>query len=144
MDAIDKKMTALLQDNSRLTITELSALVNLSRPSVSERLARLVDCGVIECFSAHVSPQKIGLGVHFFIEMSQLKIPSSSLVQFLTANPYVYEIHCVTGITNYIAKIAMPDIDTMNQFLSELTTRCHVVTSVILHSPLSHRPLTPP
>lgn len=144
MDAIDKKIITLLQENSRLTITELSATINLSRPSVSDRINKLMDSGVLQGFTAQVSPQKIGLGVHFFIEISQLKIPSASLIQFLSTNAYVYEIHCVTGITNYIAKVAMPDIDTMNQFLSELTTKCHVVTSIILHTPLLSRPLIPP
>jgi Lrp/AsnC family leucine-responsive transcriptional regulator len=143
MDAIDKKIVELIQENSRLSITELATLINLSRPSISERLTRLIENGVFQRFSADVSPQKLGLGIHFFIELSQLKIPSDKLVALLSSNPYIYEIHCVTGITNYIAKAAMPDIETMNAFLAELTTKCHVVTSVILHSPLPHGIIRP-
>jgi len=141
MDTLDYEILRLLQENSRLSITELSKQIKLSRPSVSERLSKLIESGVIDKFTTLLSTQKLGQNVVFFMTISDLKISSDQIVEQLKMNPYITEIHCVTGKTNYFAKACMPNIEEMNLFLSELTKVCHVVTSIVLHSPLTHRPL---
>ncbi len=143
MDDLDKKILELLQDNSRLSITEISKTINLSRPSVSERMTRLIDEGIIEQFTTIIPPAKIGHGVSFFVEISSIKVPVEKVVELLKQNPHVTEIHCVTGTINYVVKVSMPGISMMNIFLTELMKYCHVVTSVILHSPIPHRNLKP-
>lgn len=143
MDEIDKKIIGLLQDNSRISITDIAKTINLSRPSVSERITRLVEKGILEKFTTYVPAHKIGHEVSFFMEISDLKVPSDKIVNILLINEYVTEVHCVTGNTNYIARASMPNIEMMNAFLSELTKYSQVVTSIILHSPLSHRPIKP-
>ncbi|HRZ90723.1 MAG TPA: winged helix-turn-helix transcriptional regulator, partial [Spirochaetia bacterium] len=55
MDALDVRLLDLLQQDARMKISELSKRLNLSRPSVSERMARLQDAGIIEGYSARIS-----------------------------------------------------------------------------------------
>lgn len=55
MDEIDKKITLLLQEDARMTITEMTDHLHLSRPSVTERLKRLQDAGIIEKYTARIS-----------------------------------------------------------------------------------------
>jgi len=143
MDEIDKEIIRLLQDNSRISITEISKIINLSRPSVSERIARLVEKGILSKFTTYVPANKIGYGVSFFMEISNVKIPWDKMVDILMSNEYITEIHCVTGNSNYIVKASMPNIDMMNDFLSQLMKYSHVVTSIILNSPLINRPIQP-
>lgn len=138
---LDRKLLVLLQEDGRISITDLSKAMNLSRTSISERLARLLSDGVIEGFSARISPHKLGLGVSFIMDISELKVPTEQIVKRLKDNPYVTEIHCVTGKTNYIAKASMPSVEDMNAFLSELMPYCSVASAIILHSPLSHKTL---
>jgi Lrp/AsnC family leucine-responsive transcriptional regulator len=141
LDETDKKIIRLLQEDSRRSVTDLAKLVNLSRPSISERITRLVEKGVIEQFTVHVPPTKVGHHVSFFMEVSDLKLPWDKIVERFLTNDHVTEIHCVTGRTNYIVRASMPDIETMNAFLSEMRRHCDVVTSIILNSPLPHRPV---
>lgn len=139
MDEIDKKIIELLQDNSRISITNIAKKINLSRPSVSEKIARLVEQGILAKFTTYVPAHKIGHKVSFFMEISNLKVPSGKIVNILLSNEYVTEIHCVTGNTNYIVRASMPSIEMMNEFLCELMKYSQVVTSIILHSPLTNR-----
>lgn len=141
MDETDKKIIRLLQEDSRRSVTDLARLVSLSRPSISERVTRLVEKGIIGQFTVHVPPAKVGHHVSFFMEVSDLKLPWEQIVERFLSNEYVTEIHCVTGRTNYIIRASMPDIETMNTFLSEMRRHCDVVTSIILNSPLPHRPV---
>ena len=70
MDAIDLKIIDLLQKNARLSITELSRSISLSRPSTNERVTKLLEKGVIEKFTALISARKIGYHVYFYIQVS--------------------------------------------------------------------------
>ncbi|MBU5676413.1 Lrp/AsnC family transcriptional regulator [Alkaliphilus sp. MSJ-5] len=143
MDEIDKKIVELLQDNSRISITDIGKLINLSRPSVSERITRLVEKGILAKFTASVPAHTVGHEVSFFMEISDLKVSCDKIVNILLSNEYVTEVHCVTGNINYIVRASMPSIEMMNQFLSELMKYSQVVTSIILHSPLTCRPIKP-
>ena len=48
MDDADKKIIELLQEDSRISITDIAKAINLSRPSVSERITRLIEKGILE------------------------------------------------------------------------------------------------
>lgn len=141
MDDIDKKIINLLQDNARLSVTEISRIINLSRPSVSERITRLTENGVLEKFTTYVPANKVGHSVSFFMHISKLKISVQKMEEVILSNEYVNEVHCVTGDINYIVKASMPSIEMMNQFLTELMKYSHVSTSIILNTPLKNRPI---
>ena len=52
MDIIDVKILEVLQDNARVSISELSKKVNLSLSAVSERLKKLENSNIIESYTA--------------------------------------------------------------------------------------------
>lgn len=79
MDKLDVILIKLLQENSRITISELSKQLSLSRPSISERLLRLQEIrlqekGIIEEFSARVSLKAMGRNTILYIQLSSLKV----------------------------------------------------------------------
>lgn len=143
MDSTDWIILKILQEDGRINVTDLSSRINLSRSSTSERLAKLFDNGVIERVSAVVSPSKLGHNVTFYMNISNIKGSVDHVVQILKRNPYVTEIHSVIGELNFIAKASMPSIELMHPFLGELIKHCHVVTSIVLDSPLAFRPMMP-
>lgn len=56
MDDLDWKVLALLQDNGRISYTELARQVHLSVPAVTERVKRLEAAGVIDGYTARINP----------------------------------------------------------------------------------------
>ena len=66
MDEIDKKITLLLQEDARMTITEMTEHLHLTRPSVTERLKRLQDTGIIEKYTARISLDAVGKSIQAF------------------------------------------------------------------------------
>ncbi len=62
-DEIDRKILALVQDNSRITMQQVANSVgNISKVAVSYRLKKLEDRGIIEGYSAKLSPEKLDRG----------------------------------------------------------------------------------
>lgn len=143
MDEIDRELIILLQENSRITMTELSKKVNLSRPSVQERVNKLLEKGVIEAFTVIVNPKKIGRKVVFYIEISDLNLSYEEFVEIALSKEAITEIHAVTGGANYIIKASTPDVDSMNELLEEFMGYGKIITSIVLNSPLRRKTLAP-
>jgi len=61
LDEIDYAILELLQDNGRLTLSELGRQIGLSPPAAAERMSRLSDLGVIAGYSAVINKEKLGL-----------------------------------------------------------------------------------
>ena len=86
MDEIDKKITLLLQEDARMTITEMTEHLHLTRPSVTERLRRLQDTGIIEKYTARISLDAVGKSIQAFLRIENLKIPCKNLRKKYTEN----------------------------------------------------------
>nr|WP_312214789.1 Lrp/AsnC family transcriptional regulator [Clostridioides sp.] len=143
LDNIDKQLIILLQEDSRISITDLSAKVNLSRPSVNERINKLIDKGILKNFSAHVPPESVGLNVSFYIQISDIKVSFNKICDILLSKKCITEIHAVTGKINYIAKGSTRNISEMNALLEELMPYAHINTSIILNTPLENSIIIP-
>lgn len=143
MDEIDNEIIKILQEDSRTSITDISKMVNLSRPSVKERIDKMVEKGIIEYFTVTVDPKKIGRKVVFYIELADLNISHNIFVEKMLEKEVITEIHAVTGKNNYIMKASAPDIEIMNGLLEELMAYGSVETSIVLNSPLKRKVLLP-
>ena len=67
MDAIDRKILAVLQEDSSLSVAEVGSRVGLSSTPCWKRIQKLEAEGVIQKRVAVVDPEKIGLGVTVFV-----------------------------------------------------------------------------
>lgn len=142
LDAIDKKLLNLLEKNARLSYTALSKAVHLSRPSVAERISRLLDQNVIEKFTALVSLKKIGRPVCLFLHISNIKQSVEGMLGLLDRDE-VLEVYSVTGESNFIVKAAAADLEAMEALLRDLMPYCKIVTSLVIARHELNRPLVP-
>ncbi|MCC8354679.1 Lrp/AsnC family transcriptional regulator [Bacillus sp. AF23] len=143
MDEIDKKLLELLQENARITIIELSKKLNLSRPSVNERLRRLQDNGVIQGFTARVSAEAIGKGTIVIIQIGNLKIECRRFEELIIEETDILECHRVTGTNSYFLKAAVATMKDLEALVDRLIPYGQLNTSVVLSSPIPSRPLLP-
>ena len=144
MDQLDYRLLELLQKDGRMTISDLSKQLALSRPSVTERLNRLRDKGVIEGFSARICPRSIGRDIIVFIQLSDFKTASyADFEKKIMEDPDIIEIHRLTGAVSYLLKAAVPGMDHLNRLIERLNPFGNVNTSIVLSSPLSFSPIPP-
>lgn len=143
MDQIDIDLLKLLQADSRMTISKLSKNLALSRPSVSERVHRLQERGVIEEFSARVSPAAVGRETILFMQISELKITPLEFERLIKEEIDIIECHRVTGQTSYFIKAAVSRIEGLALLVDRLIPYGKINTSVVLSSPVPHRHIFP-
>jgi Lrp/AsnC family leucine-responsive transcriptional regulator len=143
MDKLDIDLLELLQENARITISELSKKIALSRPSITERILRLQEKGIIEEFTARVSLTAINRGTILYIQLSSLKVTNNEFEQMIQEDLDVLECHRVTGNTSYFIKAAVKDMSGMKLLIDRLMPYGDINTSIVLESPVPYRHMVP-
>ncbi|MRH44282.1 winged helix-turn-helix transcriptional regulator [Aquibacillus halophilus] len=143
MDEIDIKMLKILQKNARITISELSKELALSRPSVTERIHRLQERGIIEEFSARISLPAVGREILLIIQVSGLKVSPQEFENIIKQKQDIIECHRVTGDVSYFLKAAVTGMNRMRLLIDSLMPYGTINTSTVLTSPVSYRYILP-
>ena len=121
IDEIDVKILELLQENGRMKRNAISEVVGLSVPSVSERMRKLEERGVISGYHAVVEPKRIHYDITAFIRVT---VDGSShypaFVEEMSEIAEVLEVHSVTGEGSHIIKIRTRNTTSLERLLSKV------------------------
>ena len=139
IDAIDWKIIKELQINGRITFAELGRRVGLTTPAVIERVRKLEDAKIITGYRAVVDPSKIGFPVTAFIRMSISGIDYSHIIEVAEKSSEVLECHRATGGDSFIMKVAVSDVEHLQNLIDKLTPYGITTTSIVLSSPVKSR-----
>jgi Lrp/AsnC family leucine-responsive transcriptional regulator len=127
LDATDRKILNLLQQDGRMTNAQLAERVNLSQSACHRRVARLEEEGVIAGYVMLVNQDAVGLGTSVFVEVSLDSQAEEMLNDFETAVrkvPAVMECYLMAGHADYLVRVAVsgvPDYERIHkEYLSRL------------------------
>ncbi|QYR24331.1 Lrp/AsnC family transcriptional regulator [Paenibacillus sp. sptzw28] len=141
MDQVDKLILLHLQNQARISMTELGKLVRLSQPAVTERVRRLEESGVIEQYRAIVPPDKIGKKSAAYVLFRTNDC--DAFVEFCRSSPSVIECHRISGEYNYLLKVLTESIHELEVFENSIDKFGNSTTLVVLSSPINHKLLEP-
>ena len=123
MDAIDRKILAVLQENAALSVAEIGSRVGLSSTPCWKRIQRLESEGVIQKRVALVDQDRIGLGVSIFVSIETGDHSQEWLDRFaqvVVAMPEVMEFYRMAGDVDYMLRVVVPDIAGYDTFYKKL------------------------
>lgn len=122
MDAVDRKILNLLQENAKLTIKELSGQLNLSTTPIFERVKRLEKEGVITNYVAVLDKDRVGKKLTVFMHISLSNHTRDGVNEFgkeVIGYDEVMACHHVTGASDFMLKIMVEDIEAYNTFIQD-------------------------
>ena len=139
----DSKILALLKENSRMTTKEMSKELEMPQTTIHNRIKRLTQNGIIKRFTIEIDGKKIGKGLDAYILCTVSyrstrgeKINQIEVAQTIKELPEVEEVSIVTGDNDMIVKVAVKDVDALNDFvifsLRDIEGVERTVTSVVL------------
>ena len=141
IDAFDRKILALLQDDARLTNNDLSERVNLSPSQCSRRRQRLEDDGLIKGYRAVIDRDRLGFSLVNVISVTLAthnRDNARRFAELLTRLPEVQEAHALTGEMDYILKVVTPDLKSLADFVNDVLlpheSVQHVKTAIVLET----------
>ena len=136
IDEIDAKILELLQENGRMKRNAIAEVVGLSVPSVSERMRKLEERGVIRGYHAVVDAKRLHHDITAFIRVTvDGSAHYSAFVDEVGALAEVLEVHSITGEGSHIVKIRTKNTTTLERLLSLLQSLSGVhgtSTSIVL------------
>jgi Lrp/AsnC family transcriptional regulator len=123
MDAIDRKILSVLQENAALSVAEIGSRVGLSSTPCWKRIQRLEADGIILKRVALVDQERIGLGVSVFVSIETGDHSQDWLDRFaktVAAMPEVMEFYRMAGDVDYMLRVVVPDIAGYDAFYKRL------------------------
>ncbi len=139
IDRIQRQILAELQKNSRISNQELADRVGLSVSPCWRRVRELEEGGLIRSYVALLDRKKLGLDACLWCQVRLKKHSALIAEQFETmvaARPEVVECYELTGESDYLMKVYLPDMDAytafMHSFLLKMQEVDVVRTSVTL------------
>ena len=123
LDELDLKILRTLQSNGRTKRNVLAEMVGLTIPSVSDRLKKLEENGIIEGYYAKVKRQAFGFDIlAFILVMMDSSKHYKDLIKHVEKKPDVIECYSVLGEGSHILKVAVKNTESLEKLLSEIQT----------------------
>lgn len=139
MDEIDHNILLHLENNARLSMTELGKLVGLSQPAVTERVKRMEEKGIIEEYRTVISPHKLNKQSAAYLLFRTREC--HAFLDFCRSAPEVAECYRISGEHNYLLKV----LTQTTQDLEEFGDRCDAygtyTTLIVISSPIAYKNL---
>ncbi len=120
MDKFDTAILTTLQDEGRITWSQLAKRVSLSASAVQRRVESLQDRGVIENFTVNLNESALGHSVKAFVTVNIERQNTQLAEEFrrrVLEHPQVQACHMISGSIDFILEIVASDLDAFGQFI---------------------------
>ncbi len=120
IDEIDRKLLNILQDNSRITIRELSEKLHLSTTPIHERIKKMEKNGFIKQYITLLDPRALGKKLTVFISVSLSNHTKEVVDEFeneVKNLPEVMECYYVSGNWDFLLKVQCNDMEDYHNFV---------------------------
>ena len=122
MDHYDNEILSVLQNDADISIRDLGERVGLSHTPCWRRVRRLMRSGLIRKRVTLLNPEKLGLNVNVFVNVSLRLHQENALNRFeesVQSIPQVVECYSVSGENDFLLRIVVPSVTAYEQLLKE-------------------------
>ncbi|HSA05563.1 MAG TPA: Lrp/AsnC family transcriptional regulator [Candidatus Gastranaerophilales bacterium] len=142
LDKVSYQILALLQENSRISYTEIGKIVNLSSSSVIERIKKLEEAGIIAKYTININHKALNYNIVSIMMVSlsgifsiQEKAFSETMMQF----HQVIECLRITGTNDFLIKVITKSIEELKIVNDEVARFGQVNSSIVVYDFLEHK-----
>lgn len=133
VDRIDRHLLSALQIDSSRSLADLAEEVGTSTSGCQRRIKSLEAAGLIMGFSARLDPQRLGLKLQAFVEItlnSQSREAMDRFEQAVEDFDDILECHLMAGSADYILRIAAHDLEQFDRIHRDCLSRLPGVSSM--------------
>jgi len=123
LDNTDVKILHILQTDVKLPLTQLSEQLGIPHGTVRDRVRKMEEAGVIECYAAILNPAKLGFLMNCLVEVTlDQQVENSLAIEALLKIEEVTEIQILTGDVDAFVRIWARDVEHLRQILYDKFT----------------------
>jgi len=113
MDAKDRKILRILQQDAETPVAEIAERVHLSQTPCWRRIQKLREAGIIRKYVALCDPKALNLSATVFVSIRTNQHNQAWLERFaegVSQIPEIVEIYRMSGEVDYLLRVVVPDI----------------------------------
>jgi len=133
LDKTDCRLLHYIQSNAKIANTELADHLGLSPSPCLRRVKALEKNGVIKRYVGIIDPILVGLPISVFITVSLRNQGRDALEEFeshISQYEEIMECYLMTGSSDYLLRVIMPDMESYEQFLLDKITTIPSVDNI--------------
>lgn len=128
-----------LQQDARISYSDLAKQVGLSVPSVVERVRKLEDAGIITSYRAQVDLGALGLPLTAVVRFHGTGRQMVEVVEAVKTMPEVVQAYRMTGDTCFLAVVAVRSTAHLEALMDRLSRYGETRTSLVVSTPVEGR-----
>jgi len=139
LDAIDRRILTMLQDNGKATNKEIASVLGMSITPIYERIKKMEDAGYIKKYTTVVDKDMLGYHLMAFCNVRLKEHTKEYLERFeeqIAELPEVSECYHIAGNFDYLLKVTVVDMEVYHFFittkLATLDNIGHVQSSFVM------------
>ncbi|WP_298877912.1 Lrp/AsnC family transcriptional regulator [uncultured Bradyrhizobium sp.] len=134
LDPTDVAIIETLQDDGRISVSELGRKVGLSQPATSERLKRLEERGIIKGYRAVIDPVSVGLNMMAVIRLRTTHEHIKACLKQFAEMSEIIEVLRLTGEDCFHLKVIVPSPADLERIVDAIARYGSVTTAIVLRS----------
>lgn len=137
VDDISLKILSLLQNNARMSYTEIGQIIGMSSSSVKERIERLEENGIITQYTIKVDNEKLGYPITAIILLScsgAYTPKEQVIVDMLSKYKQVVECLRISGKNDFLIKVTVVSMEEYKEINNILGKFGQIETSFVVTS----------
>ena len=144
LDNTGWRLIQALQQNARLSYSELGNQVGLSAPAVADRIRRMGDAGIITGYHAEVNMAKLGIPVSAIVHLGKIGGHScQNTAAEVSEIPEVVECYRVTETDSIIVRVVATSVDHLANVIDQLSQYGIPSASIVRSKPIKRRMVMP-
>ena len=144
LDDANLQILKELQDDPRVSMSELARRVRLSPPAVTERVDRLRRAGVIAGWRLDVDPAALGLPVTAYARMRPGPGQLARVTALVPDVEEITECHRITGDDCFLIRLHVRSMSHLAEVLDRLSVHGQITTSIVVSTPVPLRSVALP
>ena len=120
MDATDQQLLSLLRKDARASIATLAQKLGVSRGTVSNRITRLEDAGIIVGYTVRLRPDAEPNEIHAWMSIAVEGNETRAVIASLLGEPGVASLHDTNGRWDLLAELRAANLSELSQVLERI------------------------
>lgn len=143
VDALNWKILTCLQENARMSNAEIGRQVGVSSPAVADRIRKMEDLGIIQGYTANISPIETGLQLRAIITIRAFMGKLRPFLDKVKTFDEVLNCYRITGNENIVMEVVFKDQKHLESFIDQIIIYGESKTQIILSHVVNHAPIKP-
>ena len=143
IDNLNWKILKCLQENARMSNTEIGRRVGVSSPAVSERIKKMEDAEIIETYTTVVSPFKAGYQLKAIVTLRAFMGMLKPFLEKVKTYDEVINCYRITGNENIVMEVVLKNQKHLESFIDQLISYGETKTQIVLSHVVKHSEVKP-